>query len=135
MSGGEGVPSKRERELCGLVEEALEAVGAQGRISQELHRVVLSRRETHVRIDLTLTLHKDSPVCCPEPSCYVQYLGYSRYDVPAAIADRLRLSHEPRVQIVVQVVHESGYRYSAVPCSGTDCVVKFDPDWFIEHVD
>ena len=129
----EPVPSKRERELCGLVEEALETVGSQWRIAQEVHRVVLSRRQTHVRIDLTLRMQKESPVCCPELGCSVPYLGCSRNELPAAVADRLGLPQVPRIQLVVQVVHEPGYEYSELPIPPRDGITKYDPDWFIER--
>lgn len=131
--GGGEVPSKRERELCGLVEEALETVGSQWRIAQEVHRVVLSRRQTHVRIDLTLRMRKESPVCCPELGCPVPYLGSSRYELPVAVADRLGLPQEPRVQLVVQMAHEPGYEYSELQFPPKDGITKYDPDWFIER--
>jgi hypothetical protein len=110
-----------------MISAALHAVGAHSSVPVE----VLSVTGTAAELAIVLSLHyrPATPVCCPEPGCYVPFLGRARHRVPAEIASALGLGAVPRVSITAQMVYEPGYAHTQLGAAMGGSIV-YDPDHF-----
>lgn len=67
-----------------------------------------------ITIELTLFFKTNSPVCCPEPGCYISFVGWCRTKVPVVLAAVLELPEQPQVTIHATLNYQDGYRHSQV---------------------
>jgi hypothetical protein len=82
-----------------------------------------------VRVELELRYLLTNPVCCPEPGCYVRYLGTERRRVPGALREALALDAEPAVTVLASLVYEPGYQHTQLG-RAIDCVCTYEPTDF-----
>jgi len=69
----------------------------------------------HIRVDVTLRFTSEHRLCCPEPSCYMGFLGWNRFGIPAAVSKALGFPKDTPLILRVQTRHDPGYQYKDFP--------------------
>jgi hypothetical protein len=107
--------------------EVLQRIGAHRFVPFVVERAEIEGSE--IRLWLTLTYRRATPVCCGEPGCYIPFLGRRRADVPETLGWALGLPDIPRVTMSVSLVHEPGYSHTSLG-SAEDGTIVFDAAHF-----
>ncbi len=108
---------------------ALAAVGVHRSVPFSVDAVVSKGRA--IRIYVTFRYLAQSPVCCGELGCYVNFLGNRRTEVPNAIRKAIRRRRIPSVVVIANCVYEAGCRHSQLDFGPKqDHVVVYDESHF-----
>lgn len=111
-----------------IVESALLAIGCHPDVRMTVQAVNTAAADGSLTVKLTLFLKTDSPMCCPEPGCYIRFLGRSRSKVPSALASALELKRPPQVTIHATLKYEDGYQHTELDLgNNVTTVVTYHP--------
>lgn len=117
---------------CNAISRAIHDVGVHPGVPVTVTDATIHDDTQTVTIKVTLCFLCASPVCCPEPGCYIPFLGHRRSHVPAAIGAALNLKYQPSINIQANLVYETGYRHTELNIGAAQsCEISFAPAYFV----